>query len=175
MAKEYKGRTIIFPKHLKEKELSANVYMNEADQYIKRELKVKYYVRYMDDLILIIDGKKRAQEILAELLYYIEDTLNLKVNRKKTKIFPLSQGVNSIGFKIRPDYKLLRNDSKEKIKRKLKAFDKDIYHQKIPLAKKKQIIASWEGHARFGDSYNFLQTLCLRYKTYDTLTSSITL
>jgi len=84
-------------------------------------------------------------------------------NKNKSKIFPISQGVNTIGFKIHPTHRLLRNDCKKKIKRKLKAIPNLLKTNKMTELKAGQMIGSWAGHAKHGCSYNFVKSLVDRY------------
>lgn len=143
-------------------QLFANVYMNEIDQYAKRKLGIKYYVRYADDTIIIVKNKETAKKILNKLTKFYQEELNLKMSEDKTKIFPLAQGVNAIGFKIHPTHRLLRNDSKKKIKRKSKRFPNSIAEGRMTAEKAEQILNSWLGHAKHGNSYNFIQSLLKR-------------
>lgn len=140
-------------------QLFANIYLNEVDQYCKRKLGIKYYLRYMDDTIIIVENKEKANEVKELITDFNNKKLNLKMNEKKTKIFPISQGVNAIGFKIHPTHRLLRNDSKKKIKRKTKKMKPLIENKRMTIEKAEQILNSWLGHSSHGDSYNFISKL----------------
>lgn len=82
-------------------QLLVNMFMNILDQYIKRTLKIKYYVRYSDDLFLVVDGKHTADMILEDIRNVLGE-LKLKTHPTKTKIIPLSKGIESLGFHISP-------------------------------------------------------------------------
>ena len=75
----------------------ANIYLNELDQYAKRFLGLKYYVRYMDDIIVVLPTKEEAQRAKESLTAFLNERLDLQTN-EKTKIFPVDQGVNAYGF-----------------------------------------------------------------------------
>lgn len=145
-------------------QLSANIYLNELDQYIKRVLRVKYYVRYMDDMILILKNKNEAKIIKSRLKIYLGSKLKMQLNENKSKIFPISQGVNAIGFKIYTTHRLLRNNSKKKIKRKCKAIPNLIINKHVKILKIEQILNSWLGHAKHGNNHNFINTLLSKNK-----------
>lgn len=144
-------------------QLCANIYLNELDQFCKRKLSLKYYSRYMDDIILFVKDKQTAREVLDLITEFVEKNLKLNLNKNKSKIFPLEQGVNAIGYKIYSTHRLLRNDSKKKIKRKIKAMPRLIVEGKMTTAKAEQILNSWLGHAKHGDSYNFIKNLMIKY------------
>lgn len=143
-------------------QISANLYMNVIDQYAKRTLSLKYYVRYADDIVIIVKDKQKAQETLDNLKNAINSKLELQLNKRKTKIFPIDQGVNAIGYKIHCTHRLLRNCSKKKIKRKCRKF-KGLYNKGLITREKiEEIINSWYGHASHGSSFNFILSLIER-------------
>lgn len=144
-------------------QICANVYMNELDQFCKRRLSLKYMIRYMDDFFIFVKNKEEANRVLDLIYVFVEEKLQLELNKNKTKIFPINQGLNAIGYKIYTTHRLLRNDSKKKIKRKLKAMPQLIIEGKMTIAKAEQILNSWLGHAKHGDSYNFMKNLMIKY------------
>lgn len=145
-------------------QLCANIYLNELDQYCKRSMSIKYYLRYMDDVVCVVENKSEAIMVLEHIQNFLNDRLSLQVNTKKTKIFPISQGINTVGFKIHTTHRLLRNDCKKKIKRKIKAMPKLMQLNRITKEKAMQILNSWLGHAKHGCSYNFIISLLSRFK-----------
>ena len=80
-------------------QIFANIYLNEVDQYIKQELKVQQYFRYMDDFVLFTHTKLEAIEILSKIRIFLKEKLDLELN-EKTQIFKSSQGINFCGYKI---------------------------------------------------------------------------
>lgn len=144
-------------------QLCANIYMNEFDQYCKRKLSLHYYIRYVDDAIVIAKDKNEAKRILELMTVFLKEKLNLDINTDKTKIFPINQGVNSIGFKLYATHRLLRDDCKKKIKRKIKAMPRLIEEKRLTLSKAEQMLNSWLGHAKHGCSYNFIKSLLKKH------------
>ncbi len=140
-------------------QICANIYMNELDQFCKRKLGLKYYVRYMDDFFIFVESKDEADRVLKLVREFVEEKLHLKLNKDKTKAFPLAQGLNAIGYKIYVTHRLLRNDSKKNIKRKIKAMPHLILEGKLTVEKAEQILNSWKGHAEHANSHNFIQGL----------------
>ena len=136
----------------------ANIYMNELDKYVKEVLKIKYIERYMDDFVLILKSKQEAKDILDKITVFLDINLHLKLNQK-TAYFKASQGVNFCGYRIWKTHKLLRNQSKKKIKRKLKNFENLYKEDRIELDYILACINSWRGHASHCNSYNFQKKL----------------
>lgn len=69
----------------------ANFYFMEVDHYIKEQLKIKYYARYMDDSYLINQDKEILKQILTEIKHFC-DKLNIVFNEKKTTIYKINKG-----------------------------------------------------------------------------------
>lgn len=143
-------------------QLFANVYMNELDQYCKRYLSLRYYVRYADDVIAVLPSKEEANEVLSLMTSFLKMKLNLEISKDKTKIFPIEQGVNAYGFKIHKTHRLLRNQSKRNIKRKAKKMRLSLIEGRMTVEKAEQILNSWLGHADHGCSFNFIERLIER-------------
>ena len=144
-------------------QICANIYMNVIDQYVKRNLGLKYYIRYMDDIVIIVENKEKAKEVLELIRIKVETTLGMKLNEKKSKIFPIAQGVNFIGFKIYTTHMLLRNESKKTVKQKLRKFKPMLIKGEMTIEKAEQILNSWYGHAEQANSYIFVQSLLEKF------------
>lgn len=100
-------------------QLFANIYLNELDQYVKQELRIHYYIRYMDDIIILHQDKRYLHEVKDEIETFIMDKLRLNLN-KKTAIRPISQGIEFVGYRIFPTHRKLKKASAKKMKARLK-------------------------------------------------------
>lgn len=125
----------------------ANIYMNELDQYCKKELGIKYYLRYMDDFIILAENRLRAGEYFDFVKFYLDEHLGLELNRK-SRIQHVSDGVDFVGYITFADYKLLRKRSKRSLER--------IKREKDPGRRRARLMA-WKGHADHADSYHYQQ------------------
>lgn len=99
------------------------IYLDRFDHYVKRILKVKSYVRYVDDMVFVVRDKAEANRILAEVQAFLADRLCLELS--KWRIQPLSKGVNFAGFRTWTDYRLIRKRSLHNFGRKLTKKDID--------------------------------------------------
>lgn len=104
----------------------ANLYLNELDQYIKRELKVKYYLRYADDLLFLSKDLKELRNIELAVTKFLKDKLLLDIKKEKTKYGSVYQGIDFIGYIVRPSYVLTKNRTVSNIKKKLYYFNKGL-------------------------------------------------
>lgn len=132
----------------------ANIYLNEVDIYIKQVLKIKYYIRYMDDMIILLNNKEECILVKNEIEKFISENLKLELNYK-SRYYPSKMGVNFCGYRIYETHKLLRDRSKKKIKKQIKLWNK--LYLKNKLNYNKMIIHwnSWRGHSKHCNSYNF--------------------
>ena len=134
-------------------QLFANLYLNELDSIIKHKLKIKHYIRYMDDWIILSPDKKYLWKILKYTREYLQHNLSLELNGKTT-IFPVSQGIDFLGYRIWSTHRLLRKSSKKRMKKKLKKYYKLYKNDKFHSDKIMPSIMSWIGHALHSNSYN---------------------
>lgn len=97
-------------------QILAIYYLNDVDHIIKEKYKCKYYIRYMDDLIILDNDKNKLLSILNEVKKEINN-LKLEVN-DKSKIFKLSHGFNFLGYSFKEEKGklLIRASNKTKIK-----------------------------------------------------------
>ena len=107
-------------------QLSANLYLNEFDHFIKRHFGIRYYVRYMDDIIIQVESKEKAKEVVKEAERFLNERLNLELNKNKTKVQPIKDCVNAVGYKIWTTHKKIRLSSIQTF-RKIIAEEDDLY------------------------------------------------
>ena len=126
--------------------------MNELDQYVKRVLKVKYYVRYMDDFILLLKSKEECKKIKSIIENFLNDNLKLYLNNK-SRYYPYKMGVNFCGYRIFTTHRLLRLNSKKKIKKHVKHWNHLYSTGRLNVYNTMQSLNSWLGHTRHCDSF----------------------
>lgn len=136
-------------------QLIALMYLDDMDHLIKEQFHIKYYVRYMDDFILIDPDREKLKKVLRNLQDYISD-LGLRFN-KKTTLQKLSKGITFLGWKfiLTNTGKVVLKPDKRKLtakRRKLKGI-KRLYHSgKIPAETVEQIKNSMIAHLQHGNA-----------------------
>ena len=85
----------------------ANVYLDTLDQFVKHQLKAPYYGRYCDDFVLLAEDRAVLERQEAEIKEFLSDELRLTLNDRK-RLRPVSDGIDFLGYIIRPDYLLVR-------------------------------------------------------------------
>lgn len=122
--------------------LYGNVYLNELDQYCKRDLRIHYYIRFMDDVIILSDDKKQLHDYYHLLSEFIDKNLALRFNHK-TAIRPVTQGVEFVGYQIKPGNVRLRKSTSLRMKRNLKHRMEQYRDYKIDFAKANETVQSY--------------------------------
>lgn len=102
----------------------ANFYLCYFDHWLKEELKIKYVVRYMDDIIIFHKDKKELKKYLLSIQEYLKNNLKLEL-KQNYQIFPVdSRGVDFVGYRFFHDYTILRKRTYKRMIKKLKIINK---------------------------------------------------
>lgn len=133
-------------------QLFANVYLNKLDQFVKHELKVKYYVRYMDDFIILSEDPAELRRLLAIIEEFLRRELRLELN-PKTTILAAKNGINFVGYIHYKDHKKIRKDARRRLTKLLKAFETG----EVELEYFDRSIESRFGHMEHADTYNYIR------------------
>jgi RNA-directed DNA polymerase len=125
----------------------ANVYLNELDQFIKRELKCRHYIRYVDDFILISPDKQKLLEWKNKISVFVSKKLDIAISEKKTAIQPVKKGIDWVGYFLKPDSVYSRRQVFKRYKDKL--FRIAIGKRKTSLQYLQSMHNSYSGHFEF--------------------------
>ncbi|MCL4491225.1 MAG: reverse transcriptase/maturase family protein [Nitrospirae bacterium] len=137
-------------------QLFANIYLNKLDHLVKDELQVKFYVRYMDDFVILYNDKKVLHQWRVRIGEFLGKRFGLELHRK-TSVFPIARGVDFLGYRTWPTHKLLRKRNVIGMKRRLKKLSQLYRDGRITLETVRPVIASWLGHAKHANSYNVVK------------------
>lgn len=136
----------------------ANVLLNELDQYIKRELKCKAYIRYVDDFLLFHDDKAQLHAWKTAIAAFLEG-LRLQLHPRKSLIFPTHLGIEFLGFRHFATYRRLRQGNARRFKHKLQRLAADYAAGNLPLEKVNESVQSWVAHAAHGDTWRLCRAV----------------
>ncbi len=136
-------------------QLFANIYLHELDFFIKHKLKSKYYIRYVDDFIILHYSKIQLEEWKNRIKNFLITKLQLKLHPEKSKICLLSEGINFVGFRIYYYHKLLRTRNIKNMKRKKILY----YNNPILFQKLFRIFQGWNAYAKWANCHNLTKSL----------------
>ena len=139
-------------------QMFANLYLNEADQYAKRILKCKYYIRYMDDVIVVSNDRARLREVWLAMDDFMRERLRLKLNAK-TCIRSEVQGVDFCGYRIWRDHIRLRKKSALKMKHRLRWLKRAYARGEVDIQTVAASLTSYFGLLSHCDSYELRKSI----------------
>lgn len=126
-------------------QLFANVYLNELDQYVKRRLGVKYYLRYTDDFVLLSRERCELEDALPNIRSFLGAELGLDLHPNKVSFRKWHHGVDFLGFVHFPHYSVVRTRTKKRIFRKLRLRKSELSRNKIEASTFHQATQSYLG------------------------------
>ncbi|HAO64919.1 TPA: hypothetical protein DCQ44_02980 [Candidatus Taylorbacteria bacterium] len=128
-------------------QLLVNIYMNEFDHFLKRELKITHCVRYADDFIILHENKDYLESILPKISEFLKTRLKLSLHPDKVFIKTLASGVDFLGWVHFPHHRVPRTSTVRRMFRNLKNNSK------------KESLTSYLGLLSHGDAYKLSQSI----------------
>lgn len=129
-------------------QIFANIYLNELDQFVKHKLKIKYYLRYADDFIILSSEKETLSRLIDSLKRFLNAHLKLDLHPQKTVFRKLTWGIDFCGYIVLPHYRLVRTRTKRRIFKKI---------SKSNISN--QSMQSYLGYFKHASSFRIIQNL----------------
>lgn len=139
-------------------QLFANIYLDVLDQFCKRVLGIRYYIRYMDDVIILSNSKLQLREWKDRIGAFLEVELELNLNQK-TCIRPIAQGIEFVGYRVWADKVNVRKSTSLRIKRNLAGVCAKYARGKLTLQEVTQRFNSYIGMLGHTDSQALLDKI----------------
>lgn len=132
---------------------SGNLYLARFDHYVKEVLRVKYYYRYMDDMVILGPDKAELHRLKTLIEDYLKRELKLQL-KSNWQVFPTQvRGVDFVGYRIFKDYVLLRKSIARDFKRKMRKMA----NKKALSDHDRATIQAYKGWLKHCNSYNLTQ------------------
>lgn len=125
-------------------QMFANMYLDHLDQYCKHTLRIKYYIRYMDDIVILDNSLVRIHEHERCIRAFLRERLNLRLNNK-TAIRPMRHGVEFVGSMVYPTHRKPRKKTVKRIKNSLRHIERAYGRGEITLERAQASIQSYFG------------------------------
>lgn len=153
----------------------ANVYLNELDQFVKHQLKAKYYLRYVDDFVILSRDKKSLSCYQQAINQFLQNQLGLELHPDKSKIIFVNSGINFLGFRLFNHHRLVRKKNLHKFNHKFNQFMKEYSSDQIEPEIIFQSLNGWLAYVKHANTYKYRQKLInLAEKYFIKQTSPIT-
>jgi len=129
----------------------ANVYLNELDYFVKHKLKAEYYIRYVDDFVILHESKEKLEKWKLEINDFLIEKLKIQLHPSKSHVLELNKGINFLGFRIFYYHRLVRKSN-------LKNFERRFNHLRIlfdeEIIGREKAIKSLEGWLAYCSNAN---------------------
>ena len=144
----------------------ANVHLDALDQFAKHGLKARYYGRYVDDILILDEDVSVLNLHYEKIERFSHETLGLRLHPNKKRIYPVAQGIDFVGFVIKPGRTYLRNMSITRCKQKIRAWERrGAPVDKETLSALAQSVTSYLGMLRQVDGFRARQSLCRNFRS----------
>lgn len=130
----------------------ANMYLDKLDQYCKRELGIKFFIRYMDDTFALANNKEQLHEWKAKISEFLLN-IGLELNNK-TAIRPIESGAEFVGVVVYPTHMVIRKSTSLRMKRRLRVIQKEYAEYKITLKEASETVNSYRALLKHFDCHN---------------------
>ncbi len=132
----------------------ANIYLNKLDYFVKHQLRCKYYIRYVDDFVILHKTKEQLQKWEDKIDLFLKKELRIKLHKNKSQVVSLHKGIKFLGFRIFYYYRILRKSNINHLRNQLQDW-KLLYDENL-ISYKKIIerLEGWFVHAKHGNTHN---------------------
>lgn len=134
-------------------QLFANIYLNELDQFIKHRLRIEYYIRYVDDFLILDFYKPKLRQTKELIRNFLQEKLKLELHPVKARLFPIDKGIDFLGYTVFNHYKLLRKSTVKRFIKRMGRCREEIAKGKTNRKFLKSHWQSWLGYASFANSW----------------------
>lgn len=140
----------------------ANVYLNELDQYVKRELRAKYYIRYVDDFVILHQNPKVLEQHKQDIATFLMEKLRLTLHPNKCRIVRLERGVLFLGFRIFLFHTLLRKANIWKLQKRLFRYKAGYDAGETGYDVIYETLQGWLAYAMHGNTYKLRKRIMVQ-------------
>jgi len=131
----------------------ANFYLDRLDHFVKDELGVRAYLRYMDDFVLFSDRKVCLRDYHDQVSWFLKEQLKLRIKEEATALAPVSQGLPFLGFRIYPALVRIRRENKRRLLKKMKLRAREFSEGKIDEERFARSLMSITQHLKTSQSH----------------------
>ena len=136
----------------------SNCYLNPLDHFIKRILRCKGYLRYVDDFLLFAADKSTLHQWRAEIIAYLA-SLRLTMHADRAQPRPVGEGIPFLGFVVYPDRRRLKGRKVVAYRRRLTRLWRAYQQGEVEAGQVVASLRGWLAHARHGDTWNLAKKI----------------
>ena len=141
----------------------ANVYLHGLDNFVKRGLCFRGYVRYVDDFLLLENDKRSLWNARASVICYL-DRLRLRLHEERAQVRPVGRPTRFLGYRCWPTHRFLTKENIRRFRRRGRSLQRRYFLGTLSLAQIKSSLAAWNAHAATANSWNLRRRVLGRLK-----------
>jgi len=141
----------------------ANLYLSELDYFVKFDLKAKFYLRYMDDVMIFGNDKAILVGFKSKIRDFLKERLRLDIHEAKSQIYKSKNGIKFLGFRLFKGHRRLASSNVRRFKKRLKNFGYLLENNFMDKGKVCDSVRCWAAHS------NYANTEGLRLNIYENL------
>ena len=130
----------------------SNCYLNPLDWFITQDMGCGAYLRYVDDVALFSDSKRRLYAWKRELVAFLA-TLRLTIHAAEAQVIPCEQGIPWLGFVVYPTHRRVKARNVVKFSRRFRGRWRDYCTGQITYAEFDASVQGWINHVRYADTW----------------------
>nr|AQS33814.1 hypothetical protein [uncultured archaeon] len=143
----------------------ANLYLNELDIFIKHKLRSKYYIRYVDDFVILHESKNQLEIWKNQINNFLKESLKIELHPSKSNVLRLNSGINFLGFRVFFYHKLIRKSNLKNFERKFNnlkiLFDEGFIGREKAL----ESLQGWLAYCSHANTYKYRKYLIKNFNT----------
>jgi retron-type reverse transcriptase len=136
----------------------ANVYLNELDQFVKRTLHCRAYLRYVDDFLLFSEDKRQLWAWKAAIAQFLVG-LRLTLHQRESTVYPVSNGIPFLGFRLYDTHRRLKRRNGVSFARRLRQWYTAVAQGELALQGLHARVQGWVAHAEHGNTWGLRRSL----------------
>jgi hypothetical protein len=140
----------------------ANLYLDDFDHWLKEDLRVGPYLRYVDDFCVFGDDKSRLNQTRAAIIERLA-SLRLRIHDGKSRIYTRKEGVEFLGFRHLPGTVRVRKENTKRFRSRMRRSTREYASGRIGWERVRASVTAWIAHASYGDSAALRQRIVPRY------------
>lgn len=136
----------------------ANVYLNELDQFVKRELGCKPYLRYVDDFLVFANSKQQLWERRSAIIEFLQG-LRLRLHERSSTVYPVKNGIPYLGFQVFPTHLRVKRRNGVMFQRRYKAYREAYARGELNKQQLDERVRGWIAHVQHADTWELRKAL----------------
>ena len=150
-------------------QIFANVYLNELDKFVKQELRIKYYIRYCDDFVILSQDREYLENLITDIQEFLNNSLKVSLHENKIIICKYTQGIDFLGYIVLPYFILPRTKTRNRAFRKICGKSKDLENGIISEYSFNQSLQSYLGFLKHANTFKLREELKIKIDFWKTI------